>query len=272
MSKLADHVVTMRQRVCPRTSYATSGSAASTICCVVEDSFASAFAPIADLLKRSGEFETTIERSTIKEITSYVKGNVVLLFGFPVSVLDEAVATFLAEGRTKLIIHVERQPPSSSAQCGTALEYSRLSATIDGSVVLTCFNYRKVASASAALKGFNGQPAAQTGTQFKYLWSPSTPQVEEGKDRVLQRLADKTLHTGDKLTAAQWDGVIRAALQSGLDDYGIYSLIREKTLGTSLAHDLEAQVLYGSSSVKRPGGHTARYSAAQQKLVELTDC
>jgi hypothetical protein len=255
MSSIAAHIVTMRQRVCPRTSYATSGSAASTACAVVEPSFTAAFMEVAATLVKSGEFEDVLVRPSIEQIVPFVSGNIVVLFGYPAVVIDGAVNTFLAHGRSKLVMLV--QPPAmTGAAVGEATPSlcSKLTTTIEGYAVVTCFNYRKATTANrAALKGFNGQPSVQSGTQFQFLWSPSTPQVEGGKDRVLQRLADKTLHSGTKLTAQQWDALIRTALGSGLDDYGIYSLIREKTLGTSLEHDLEAQVLHGVSGDARPG-------------------
>lgn len=258
MSAIAAHVVTMRQRVCPRTSYATSGSAASTLCCVVESSLQAQFDQVAGYLRKSGEFEVVLVKHAVDDLEPVVNGNAVVIYGCSHSTFDRAVEVLLARGRTKLVIWVKiiSGDDSMSLCKPEPLSYSQIRVVVDGFSLTTCFNYRK-ALASATERGFNGQPSVQSGTQFKFLWSPSTPQLEEGKDRVLQRLADKTLHQGAKLTAAQWEVQVRSALSSGLDDFGVYSLIRQKTLGTTLAQDLEAQVLHGTSSSISSSGSKA---------------
>jgi hypothetical protein len=68
-------------------------------------------------------------------------------------------------------------------------------------------------------------------------------------------LADRALHgSGGKLSSAQWDALIRGALNSGLDDYGVYNLVREKTLGSGLAKDLEDQILRGTAVTSSSAG------------------
>lgn len=251
---MSEHIKTMRQRICPRTSYATSGSAASTAYCVVSSDWTAKFDEVSHILKSSGEFDKLVTYPSVPDVIASINGHVLVLCGVTGAERKEAVDQLLANGRTKLILILQRGTDESTTEQNNS--YSCHTAQLGMYSVVSCFNYHKkaVVVSGPAAKGFNAQPSVQTGTQFRFLWSPSTPQVNEGKDRVLQRLADKTLHTGGKLTTQQWDGHVRAALAAGLDDYGIYSMIREKTLGSSIAKDLEKQILQGTASSSSAAG------------------
>ena len=95
--RLKDHVVEIRRRVCPRTSYATSGSAASVIYAYVirdesqtvpddqadsggvarthsQQTPLSSFQPLAALLTESQEFDEVHLVSSLDELEGRVKG------------------------------------------------------------------------------------------------------------------------------------------------------------------------------------------------------
>lgn len=241
---LSDYIVSIRQRVCPRTSYATSGTAASIAVALVASHYHQQFMLLSELLKQSKEFQKVEVVTNKEELLHQVNGNLVIIFGEGEASSDAIVDELLAKGKTKLVIYI--LPNKDNEEIMTKLKgsemFSKISQRFDCAEALSCFQYRKVRSAGPPTKAFNGQPSVQSGMQFRFLWSPSTPQTEGGKDRVLQRLADKSLADGRKLSAPEWDRLVRAALDRGLDDYGVYNLIREKTLGSSLARDLEEQV------------------------------
>ena len=239
VKSISEHIISVRKRVCPRTSYATSGAAGSVLCAYVSTDKHSLFEPLLSLLRGSEEFERVDIVHNLSNLTKNVNGNVVLVCD---TLSPESMAIlepiFIAN-KTKLVVSVHNGGADSK---DTALQrFSLLEHTTGTWRVQSLYNYRQSVNAAAAAKpGFNNQPSVQSGNQYRYLWSPSTPQIENGKDRVLQRLADKTLFgSGAKLSTQQWDQLVQLELNKGADDYGVYNMIREKVLGTSLAHDLQ---------------------------------
>ena len=104
-----------------------------------------------------------------------------------------------------------------------------------------------------SLLGSNGQPSVYTKTQFKYLWDKAKAgprNTDNGKNRVLQRLADHSTSTETSLDKEEWDKVIQQAIDNNQDDFHIYSLIREKTLGRSLEEDLKVNIDCDVSSME----------------------
>jgi hypothetical protein len=222
----------------------------------------SSFSACAAQMKASSEFDKVQYVATVAELERLVDGNVVVTYGCSMELCTAVVEALLARRKTKLVVHVHAtrdlaaiQPPSRG------LPHSTSHHVFGGAFeVVSCFNYhRGIAGMETAVntsKGFNGQPSVQSGGQFRYLWSPSTPQIEAGKDRVLQRLADRALHGGaGKWTTVQWDEAITGALRCGMDDYGVYNLVRQKTLGSSLAKDLEDQIMRGTATSSSAGKH-----------------
>ncbi len=57
--------------------------------------------------------------------------------------------------------------------------------------------------------------------------------------------------TENKLTTVQWDSLIQRVLDEGKSDFDVYSLAREKALGSTLAADLQAVV------IAQPGDESA---------------
>jgi len=239
VKSIAEHIVSVRKRVCPRTSYATSGAAGSVLCAFISTDKVSHYEPLLALLRKSEEFERVNIVHNTAELTRNVNGNVILVCDTLNSESMAVIEPIFAANKTKLVVSVDYGGNGSK---DNALKRFLLLEYTSGSChVQSLYNYRQSVNPAAAAKpGFNHQPSVQSGTQYRYLWNPSTPQIEQGKDRVLQRLADKTLFGSNaKLSTQQWDQLVQQALNKGADDYGVYDMIREKVLGTSLAHDLQ---------------------------------
>jgi len=238
---IVEHIVAVRKRVCPRTSYATSGAAGSVLCAYVAKSQEDMLRPLLSALQHSEEFEKVITVHTLTELSSTVNGNVVLYCEALREESLRVIETIFSAAKTKLVVSLAIGDGIASA-ANASQRFSVLDHTSGSCHIQSLYNYRPPQGAGSAstAPGFNGQPSVQSGLQFRYLWSPATPQSENGKDRVLQRLADKTLFdSNDKLSPQQWDVLVQQTLASGQNDYGVYSMIREKVLGTSLAHDLQ---------------------------------
>lgn len=142
-------------------------------------------------------------------------------------------------------------------------------------------------AASDTAKAFNGQPGVWTKQQFRYLWGlldgfkPTNEteriELEEGRLRVLQRIASKPLIDGTTWTMAQWEEEIRKALvEKNAHDYGIYDLIRAKTLGKRLLESLRetatdpkrsASIASGSGGM---GGTDDADEGRSEHLVDAT--
>lgn len=135
-----------------------------------------------------------------------------------------------------------------------------------------------VSGAPALGTAFNGQPGVWTKQQFRYLWGildgfkPSTEneaaKLDEARRRVLQRLSTKPVLGGKKLSVEQWDELIRKALvEENRHDFGIYSLIREKTLGKGISESLRSSA---SSSSSGMGGTDDTDDGRSDHLVDAT--
>ena len=124
----------------------------------------------------------------------------------------------------------------------------------------SCTVSRTPASQNVTSWGSQGQPAVRSRQQFRFLWSNAFNIGAEvgimdcGKQRVLQRLADKTSNSGQKWTAAEWDTFVSEALRQGKDDFDIYSLVRHKILGSPLEKDLVIKLDERESSTSASTG------------------
>lgn len=255
---MVEHIVAVRKRVCPRTSYATSGAAGSVLCAYVAKSQEDMIRPLLSALQHSGEFEKVITVHNLNELSSSVNGNVVLFCEALHEESLRAIETIFSAAKTKLVVSLAIGDAKRSAT-NASQRFSVLEHTSGSCHIQSLYNYRPLQGAGSASKapGFNGQPSVQSGLQFRYLWSPATPQIENGKDRVLQRLADKTLFgTNAKLSTHEWDMLVQQTLASGQNDYGVYNMIREKVLGTSLAHDLQINLNDDTAEQAKKGEKT----------------
>ena len=144
--------------------------------------------------------------------------------------------------------------------------------------------------------GYNKQPAVSSRQQFRFLWNlwPHTvvPQslpfkdsienIRESKLRVLQRLSEHECCARDGrkfyLTANDWDSLISKALvERAADDWDIYSLIREKALGTTLNEDINPLHLLLSpsssalSSSSAAAGNQQAHGGSEERADFLVD-
>lgn len=95
---------------------------------------------------------------------------------------------------------------------------------------------------SSITVGFNGQASVQSRQQFKYVWQSDTSTIDV-KDRVLQRLVSKNVKrkgSHEIMNSNDWDRVIQSLINSNKNDWDIYSIIRELTLGKSLEESLSS--------------------------------
>lgn len=134
----------------------------------------------------------------------------------------------------------------------------------------------RVTQEQRPLVGASGQPAVHTRQQFQFLWDQAALKqpaklskhnnvVDCGKQRVLQRLADKDVlctsaaaaatattagavatsaTTGEmiRMPTTYWNKLITNMLKKGADDLAIYSMIRKITTGRALEQDLEVRI------------------------------
>lgn len=110
------------------------------------------------------------------------------------------------------------------------------------------------------LIGSNGQPSVQSRSQFRFLWNEAS--AVEGKDRVLQRIAEKGKSNDSyKPLTPHWDSIIKNVLMLEGDDYAVYSSLRHEYMGTSLDDDLEIKLSPASSIL---GTKETKYEESQQ--------
>ena len=271
---LKHHILSLRNRVCPRTSYATSGSSASSIYALLLDRSCTAGQDINDLfqsIKSAGEFEQLVTTSSITDLVESVNGNVVLVYGVADHTVAKAISSMFYQRRTKLTIFISRSGPGSTSQHQLFDDgmFTLYEQELDGFSLLACFNYKgrtvqlagsagplgAQSCSSSSTLGFNKQPSVQSKEQFRFLWS-SPSQTGTGKDRVLQRLASKKKHSTDiQCTTSQWDSTISEALRQGNDDYQIYSMVRKFVLGMDLEQTLKQSIEKAAHSGYGNEGH-----------------
>jgi SAM-dependent methyltransferase len=251
MSKVIEHINFIREKVCPRTSYATSGSAAKELFILIAENEVVEFEQKFSEIKKTSEFDSFKFVFNIEEVYNQISGNVLLLFNLK-NQLNEAISLInklLANNQTKLAIFInQNQFPALDNRY-----FKSHSIVIDEFNITSCYSSTINSSNKTAVQrvtfSTNGQPSVKSRTQFRFLWSlDDISQIEKGKSRVLQRLSDKELFNGNnknkpkKFSTQEWDQLIKNAIQKGLDDFAIYSLIRFQTLGSTLESDLEINI------------------------------
>lgn len=236
---LVEHIVSMRRRVCPRTSYATSGAAASVAYILTTTQRIGAAQLISQGLKSSGEFDTVHVQDKLSDLARSVNGNVIILYGCITAEVQQAVQSMFENSKSKLAVLVWFNGEHKGSDDAAMDRFDKQEHKCERYHTVSCYNYKKLVADS--LVGFNGQPSVQSRSQYKFLWTSNIAHTEQGKERVLQRLADKTLFgsANVKLTMQQWDGLIQQCIANNWDDYRIYDMIRQKVLGTTLAVDLQ---------------------------------
>ena len=286
----------MRGAVCPRTAYASSGTAARE--CLLygfagpEDAeqFAEDKKEFKESLLQTKEFDSIIDQEGGLLESS---GNVTVVLVAPsmlareCDVLQQA-RRLVSSQRAPLVVALFDQGVDAQVSVAAGIVEGTPAGADDVVQHVEMLNgYRIVSTFVSILSrchrvvnenslGSKGQPSVQSGGQFAYLWREWQERADErfvvvdsGKERVLQRLAERTIKSTQtltlpggsypafvtavaaggadekgskplepKYTMAEWDLVVRDCLQKGMDDFGVYNTVRLHTLGTTLEHDL----------------------------------
>ena len=304
MNELLDRIVAIRRQVCPRTSYATSGAAASTILIVGND--ANMIQNMGEGLLRTGEFDKYEHMNDIHEGNMMQIQGHVIVFVNPVSLL---IPRLFEQKRTNLAFISMTTTTTSTENSELLTTIQKISTSMTnvktvtdefGSITTKLITFyannqssNSTSSSSSSSSssggnnnrsaqtptsyGFNQQPSVQSRQQFAFLWNnakststtttttssssssskshsstnpasqPSASQhttshqmspALDAKLRVLQRLADRELLDKTKWSVEKWDDTITSLLSQGGDDYGVYSMLRERYLGKTLEESL----------------------------------
>ena len=323
---IAEYIVRVRRAVCPRTAYATSGSAAlaSTLYALSGPSEAAQFAALVADLKQSllqtKEFHEIWQQRQGAELVGL--GNVTLVLvsaslrDQESEVLQQArrvvslqqaplvIALFELEGDGK--DDEEVAPPALATTGGQVGDESTVvhhAEVLNGFRIVSTFVSTllrsKFAKTGKDVLGSKGQPSVQSGGQFAYLWrvwqekaDDRVVTLDSGKERVLQRLADRVVVSENvlplpggglpafattpststapeeraverKYTMAEWDQVVRQCLKEGLDDFGIYNTVRLRALGTTLEQDLRVVLPSAKGAASAAAAPAATFGATK---------
>lgn len=272
MDGVGEYIARVRALVAPRSSYATSGSKAKQAVLYSispDDELDGRRQQLINVLLQTGEFDQFDLRNArgCDKWTSEGNVTIVLLQGAgpedETASLQEA-RSLVSSRQAPLVIMVMCPPhgmPSRHPHNDGILVHS-LELIGDVRIIATYANVAASLSSSApsssskpAPLGSNGQPSVQSRGQFAYLWSTwqekhadRVVMLDSGKERVLQRLAERDVAGGGKLSTTDWDSLVRGCLERGLDDWGIYDAVRVRTLGSSLEQDLAVRIDSCSSS------------------------
>jgi ubiquinone/menaquinone biosynthesis C-methylase UbiE len=274
MNKLSDKIALTRRRVCPRTSYATSGYAASTLFSFVVGDTSVEAQQIVNRLEEElvnvKEFDQVESFHAWNRLTERISGHVILCFVLSLELLQEValnLISMLKQDSNKLFFILIPKFVVNGGNIVSILESYKTEFKIEESVyeegTLLAVHKNNTFNRSLLNKkinycalpiGFNGQPAVNSRCQFRYLWGllprfndrkdfPTNEEREEqteNKARVLQRLADHECFDRSKRPVAYWDKLITDILQTPAgDDWMIYNALREQFMGHTIEHDIE---------------------------------
>ena len=324
MNELLDRIVAIRRQVCPRTSYATSGAAASTILLVGND--ANMIRNMGEGLLRTGEFDKYEHMNEIHEGNMMQIQGHVIVFVNPLSMLIprlfEQKRTNLAfismttttTGNSELLTTIQKISTSVTNVKTVTDEFASISTKL-----ITFYANNQSSSSSSSSSGggnsnrsaqtptsygFNQQPSVKSRQQFAFLWNnakststtsatsssaaskshsstnpasqpsashhttshPMSPALD-AKLRVLQRLADRELLDKTKWSVEKWDDTITSLLAQGGDDYGVYSMLRERYLGKTLEESLRIDLDPASTHLSQHTTTTTTSTSNQSNTV-----
>jgi hypothetical protein len=204
-SEVVSQVVNLRCQVCPRTSYSTTGFAASTLMVaplvtVGLDRQQQVSPALQAAIINSKEFEHIDQRESMAVVQQSVRGHCVLFTAVPTAVstagpdsVRQLVEVLFAENRSKLVmvlttndsplskafIQQELAATSSSSSLASPAHYRLTHWTLHAWTAANSRRKRPHDSSSNGSPsnllhpelGFNEQPAVQSRCQFRYLWS-----------------------------------------------------------------------------------------------------
>lgn len=276
--EIANRITSLRVQLCPRTSYATAGSAASTLFIVHKENDQKAKEAtdfLSRLLPDLKEFEQCQYWKSFKECQPNVELHVLLLINPNASDIP-ALKSVLLDGKSKLCLILytaKRKCPPNIKDDFESASLSISEFEFENAALTAFYVANDTVSDTASMVGFNGQPSVQSNSQFRYLWdtkgldTPTSESRQQAKLRVLQRLSDHEQADQTKLPPEEWDRKIQSALQKGLTDWQIYSMIRKITLGRSLDEELSGTNITFISSSHTGGGEG---DGRAEHLVDLT--
>ncbi len=307
---LSARISSVRAQVCPRTAYATAGSSARQLNVIsIGDNDSSSDGgevmdeELTEAIVATGEFETCkLQTYEDGDMSSVVAGGVYLIHcredGVNGKVLKalKLAQKFITGSQVPLVfIFAEAYDSDAGAAFseasvkaeGVASVYNKFDSRLH---LLSCYassaGTQAVTSSSdkrtrnaADRWGSQGQPAVGSRDQFRYLWSRAytlgaeVGMMDCGKQRVLQRLADKVDGNGQKWTAAEWDTFVSDSLKGGADDFGVYSMIRKKITGRTLEEDLVVKLdgVDAGAGIEERAGAGAGAVAAEKSGAEDED-
>ena len=276
MKSVGEYIARVRKLVAPRSSYATSGSKAKQAVVYTvsaDDALEARKQQLVDALLQTGEFDQFDQRNACMRDKWASEGNVTIVLLQSAGPDDETSSlqkaqSLVASRQAPLVIMVMCPPHGTPLRNlhNDGVHAHSVELIGDVRVVATYVNAAAALSSStpssslnSVLLGSNGQPSVQSRGQFAYLWSTWQEKYEDrvvildsGKERVLQRLAEREVMGGGKLSTDEWDLLVRGCLDRGLDDWGIYDAVRVRTLGSSLKQDLAVRLELSSSSSAVP--------------------
>lgn len=311
-SNIADLVAlicTVRNKVCPRSSYQVGGTVASSLfvfpCSNHEEMLTFWNSNIWPAVLAAKEFEQQYSYTTTAKLVEALSGHVVIILGDAEESLQAEILQQLTTGKTNLCFQL-RQHQATAMQVDDdnnedinspiarkvsnrlqhsehIFEHLHLELKIWYMRTLKTIRTAQTTTGGTSISlGFNGQPSVASRRQFLYLWnmlqssSTTTAEeeaaIEEGKLRVLQRLATKDLLYNRKLSAEEWNEHIEKALKESKNDTGIYSLIREQTLAKTLKDSLNEVVVVKAKDATSSAGPTEDDNEGDRSsvLVDMT--
>lgn len=273
-NNFTNHIVILRNKFSPKTSYISGGKAATELYIInyhskTDDYFLEQKDDIEYLLKsviKSGEFNNYVE---YKNASNIIKGNICIFI--------------IYDDNYKNIQKLEQDIKDGLKK--TTLCFVLLSKNIHDSSIITYlsdyFNKNKSLLPSFVIKSekdfipltndswilfslysnsiqenkenvisFNGQPSVQSKEQFKYIWDIDNNEVgvktikrnkdnniSDIKTRLLQRLITKDIKNKETrrfMSTSDWDSLINSFIKRKKDDLYIYNYIHKLIYGKNL--------------------------------------
>jgi hypothetical protein len=277
MKSVAERIVSIRQQICPRTSYATSGTASSMAIMIAEQAMFQdpATRSLIKELMNTEDFERIEERDILRSETNYddIHGHVIISVNCGEDGVNSAM-NLMKNKKTNLVfflvqpslsIHIESLKDGNKTNDAEKI-MNMIHKIKDEKTIIVLDNFSinnqkiqlitsHVSLCAESLqsnvsgsdntktihgKGYNNQPSVQSKLQFKYLWSLNSP--ADGKNRILQRLADKELKSGIKYNKEKWESLIQILIDKNCNDFHIYDMLRKNYIGKSLDESLKIDI------------------------------
>lgn len=282
MEAIVQRIIAIRQRVCPKTSYATAGSASNILFLISASQLSENYTIISNILLDSKEFDSVKIISDVinQSMWENVQGHVVLFLNPNENSLQK-LAGLVANQTTLLTFALFLKATMSSLE----LMKDSLEKSVEKNTTFHQENFEEnclfICYRNATMKTkivtsvhnvqssiwHEGYSTVRSREQFRHLWMSKIGL--EGKMRVLQRLADKkVIQNGKQVERSEkfWDSFIKQKLDAGCDDFHIYSAVRLEYMGTSLEHDLA--ISNCTAPAVSESGPESKHTASPDGIIE----